>query len=180
MKNSFVLASLLLVMNLFAADIDTAKSKLKWKGTKVTGEHLGEVPFKSGSLKMNEAGALTGGEFEVSVEKLTVTDLAGSMKEKLEGHLKNADFFNVGDHPTSKLVITKAEKGKLTGDLTIKGITKSITFPYTVAGNTFKGKLKFDRTKYGIKYGSGSFFENLGDKAISNDVELDFEIVVKK
>lgn len=108
---------------------------------------------------------------------LTSTDLTGEYQGKLNGHLKADDFFGTEKFPTSKLVFKKigaksADVYTVTADLTIKGITKPVTFDITVAGNTATTAFKVDRTKYDIKYGSGSFFEGLGDKTINDEFEL--------
>ena len=109
---------------------------------------------------------------------ITVTDLkAGEGKEKLEGHLKADDFFGTDKFPTAKLVfktIGKKSAGvyAVTADLTIKGITNPVKFNITVGKNTATAALKVDRTKYGIKYNSGSFFDGLGDKTINDEFEL--------
>lgn len=107
---------------------------------------------------------------------LTVTDLEGEMKGKLEGHLKSDDFFSTDKHTEAKFVITnvsgKDGKYKVTGDLTIKGITNPNTFDMIISGNTAKADLKVDRTKYDIKFRSASFFDNLKDKAIYDNFDL--------
>jgi len=108
---------------------------------------------------------------------LTATDLTGDYLGKLNGHLKSEDFFGTEKYTTSKLVFKKiAAKANgvytVTADLTIKDVTAPVTFDITVNGNTAKAALKIDRTKYGIKYGSGSFFDNLGDKTINDEFEL--------
>lgn len=108
---------------------------------------------------------------------LTATDLTGEYQGKLNGHLKADDFFGTDKFPTAKLVFkTIGAKATdvytVTADLTIKGITKPVTFDITVKGNTATTAFKVDRTKYDIKYNSGNFFENLGDKTINDDFEL--------
>ena len=109
----------------------------------------------------------------VDMTSIVVTDLEGDYKNKLEGHLKSDDFFGTNNYKSSKLVFTKVSKKKglytVVGDLTIKGITESITFDLKISGNTATTKLNIDRTKFGIKYGSSSFFDDLKDKAIKND-----------
>ena len=109
-------------------------------------------------------------------------DLDGKSKANLDGHLKSDDFFGVEKFPTATLVIKSlGEKGNgvyaVTADLTIKGKTESIKFDLTVGKNTAETSLKVDRTKYGIQYGSGSFFDNLGDKTISDEFELKVKLV---
>ena len=157
--------------------VDVAKSKISWVGKKVTGQHIGTVNLKDGSLTF-KANKLTAGTFTIDMTSITSGDLkAGEGKEKLEGHLKSEDFFGTEKFPTATLKFTKVvakanNTYTVTADLTIKGITKPVTFDTTVNGNKSTAALKIDRTKYDIKYGSGSFFDNLGDKAISDEFEV--------
>ncbi|AKQ46289.1 hypothetical protein TH63_12715 [Rufibacter radiotolerans] len=165
------------------------QSKVTWKGTKVTGEHTGAISIADGKLKSDGKNILSG-QFDIDMPSITVTDITDPKSNgDLVGHLKSDDFFSTAKYPKSTLVITKvkpAGKGKylVTGDLTIKGIKNQVEFPATVvhAGNQIKANanIKVDRTKYDIKYGSGSFFDNLGDKAISNEFELNVNLVAQK
>ncbi|MEL7145417.1 MAG: YceI family protein, partial [Bacteroidota bacterium] len=112
-------------------------------------------------------------------------DLEGKSKGNLESHLKSDDFFGVNNYPTAKIVITKVVpqgpgKYKVTGDLTIKGTTKEIKFIANQSGNTATADLVIDRSEYDIRYGSGSFFENLGDKTIYDDFELSVSLALMK
>jgi polyisoprenoid-binding protein YceI len=159
-------------------NIDLNKSILDWKGTKVTGEHFGKIKIKSVSLKM-DAGKIKSGEIVVDMDSITVEDISGSIANKFVGHMKSGDFFEVSKFPTSKLVINGDNGSELMGSLTIKGKTNKVKVPYNKSGNTYTGTLKFDRTKYDMRYGSGSFFKNLGDKMIHNDVTLKFKITLK-
>ena len=157
--------------------INIEKSQIKWVGKKVTGQHEGTINFQDATLEFKGA-KLTGGSFSVNMASITVTDLkAGQGKEKLEGHLKADDFFGTEKYPTSTLEFKKiTAKGKGTytvlADLTIKGITNPVTFDLTVTATNATTTFKVDRTKYDIKYGSGSFFDSLGDKAISDEFDL--------
>lgn len=157
-------------------EVKLEKSKVTWKGYKVTGSHYGTVALKSGHFEF-EGEKLVGGTFVVDLTTLQNEDLSGEYKAKLEGHLKSPDFFGVETHPEAKLEITKATpNGKnaynVEGNLTIKGQTKSISFPLSVYGSKATAALKVDRTEYGLKYGSNSFFDNLGDKAIYDEFDL--------
>jgi len=157
-------------------EIKIENSKVVWKGYKVTGSHEGTINLKSGFLTFNE-GKLTGGEFVMNMNSLITTDLEGEYKGKLEGHLKSDDFFGVEKNPTAALIFTKVEQNgknayKVNGDLTIKGITKQIVFDFSVYGNKATTSLKVDRTKYDVRYGSTSFFDNLKDKAIYDEFDL--------
>jgi polyisoprenoid-binding protein YceI len=156
--------------------INVQKSKINWVGKKITGEHSGTVNFKEGSIVFQKE-VLKGGSFTVDMTSLTATDLKGEWKDKLDGHLKAEDFFGTDKFETSTLKFVKiTSKGNgvynITADLTIKDITKPVTFDLTVKGNTASAKFSVDRTKYDIKYGSKSFFDGLGDKTINDDFEL--------
>jgi len=164
-------------------EVNTETSAVTWKGYKFAGSHSGNITLESGSL-MFEEDKLTGGEFTVDMTSISVTDLeAGKGKEKLEGHLNADDFFGTATHATASLVFTKVvASGKnsydVTGDLTIKGITKPITFEVSVYGSKATASLKVDRTNYDIHYGSANFTDTLKDKAIYDEfdlvVDLDF------
>lgn len=156
--------------------VDVAASKINWTGKKVTGEHHGTISLKEGALVF-DGKKLVGGNFTADMNTINTTDLEGKMKANLDGHLKADDFFGVEHNPTATLVFKSiGEKSKntytVTADLTIKGITKPITFDVVVNKNVATANLSVDRTKYDIKYGSGSFFEGLGDKTISDNFDL--------
>ncbi|HEX8561682.1 MAG TPA: YceI family protein [Flavobacterium sp.] len=162
--------------------VDVNKSTITWEGKKVTGKHDGTVKLQDGVLTF-KSKKLTGGSFTIDMNSIAVTDLkAGQGKEKLEGHLKADDFFGTDKFATSRLVFTKvtpktANVYTVTGDLTIKGITKPVTFDMTVNKNTATADVTIDRTKYDIRYGSKSFFESIGDKAIYDDFEIKVTLV---
>ncbi|MCU0345387.1 MAG: YceI family protein [Saprospiraceae bacterium] len=191
MKKLFFLPILALVAFAFTtiADhtVDTAASNIVWKGYKVTGSHTGNVKIKNGSLQVQD-GVLKGGSFDIDMTSITCTDLEGDMAGKLVGHLKSDDFFGAANHPTAKFVITRAlpqdSKGnyKIIGNLTIKETTKEIKFfaNVTTTGKpTATGKITIDRSEFNVKYGSGSFFDGLGDKTIYDEFELDVKLVSK-
>ncbi len=187
MKNLKTIAIALLTFSAIAASaqakkVNVTKSKITWTGKKVTGQHSGTVNLQDGNLVF-KANKLSGGSFTVDMNSIAVTDLAaGQGKEKLEGHLKSEDFFGTEKYSSSTLVFkTIAAKPKnvytVTADLTIKGKTNPVTFDLTVNANSATTSFKVDRTKYDIKYGSGSFFDNLGDKAISDEFEVNVTLV---
>ena len=163
--------------------VDTELSSIDWIGRKVTGQHLGKIKIASGELLV-AGNAIKGGSFIINMNSIT------SDSERLTGHLKTDDFFSVDKNPTSKFVITKVtaagqDRINVTGDLTIKGITEVITFPASVkkqngslvavAKNVLVNRAKFD-----IRYGSKSFFNDIGNKAIDDDFELSINLVAKK
>lgn len=193
MKRSLLLVALVSVLVAFKPaqvyKVDVEKSKIEWIGRKVTGEHRGEIKLASGSLNYDGA-KLNGGSFVLDMNSITVTDIQGEMNGKLVGHLKAEDFFGVEKNATSKFVITKivstgAGKASITGNLTIKGITQPLTFAAAVTNKdgvlvAVANGVKVNRAKYDIKYGSKSFFDSLGDKAIDDDFELNINLVAKK
>jgi polyisoprenoid-binding protein YceI len=183
-KALFLIASTFAAVSAFASlnpvdetkVINTEKSSITWKAYKVTGSHYGTVNLTSGSLTFSD-GKLSGGAFEVNMTTLGSTDLEGEWKDKLDGHLKSEDFFSVEKHQSSTLIFTDVKaSGKnsyqVTGNLTIKGITKPVTFELAVYGSKANATLKVDRAQYDIRYGSGSFFDNLGDKTIYDEFDL--------
>ena len=191
MKNKFkkLLALLLIVFGSYSfttvlnekIDINVDKSNLHWKGFKVTGSHEGNLKFESGTLTFTEDGKLVDGTFLIDMKSMECTDLEGEYKEKLDRHLKSKDFFGTNEHPSATLQfkeITVSGKNsyRIKGDLTIKGITNSIEFDFSIYGKKATATLKIDRTKYDIKYGSSSFFDGLKDKAIYDDFDIKVDL----
>lgn len=179
---STVIVSLLSFTNVNAQEskVEVKDSNIEWEGEKVTGSHEGTIDLKDGYFIM-ENDELKGGEFVMDMTSITVIDLEGEDKGKLEGHLKSDDFFGVNNHPTAKLVITSVAKKSngtygVVADLTIKEKTNSITFDLDMDKNSASTELTIDRSKYDVRYGSGSFFDNLGDKTIYDNFELDVEL----
>ena len=174
--------------------VNTAASKLIWNAKKVTGEHTGNINISNGNLLVAK-NQLVGGTFDIDMNSITATDITDAgYNEKFIGHMKSDDFFSTAKFAKSTFKITSlapikgAKAGEanynVTGDLTIKGITNKVTFPATVKveGNkaTAQGTAVVDRTKYDIKYGSKSFFESIGDKAINDDFTLNFNVVANQ
>jgi polyisoprenoid-binding protein YceI len=162
--------------------VDVAKSTVKWLGKKVTGEHTGTIAIKEGNLDVT-GGKVTGGKVVIDMNSITDADLTDpAWNAKLIGHLKSDDFFSVATYPTADLVVTKVVGNNFSGNLTIKGVTVPNSFSATASkdekSTVYKGTITIDRTKYGLKYGSKSFFDNLGDKVIYDEFTLDFSLVV--
>ena len=176
----FVLAvSLMSFATLTEKSVDIDNSKVNWKGYKVTGQHEGTINLKSGTLVF-DGETLTGGSFVMDMTSVNTTDLEGESKGKLDGHLKSADFFGVEKFPTALLDIIyvsgKDGSYKVKGNLTIKETTKPVEFSMNVKGNTATASLEIDRTEYDIKYGSSSFFDDLKDKAIYDNFDLNVSL----
>ena len=172
--------------------IDTSISKIQWIGNKVSGSHDGHIKIKSGYvLKKNKV--LVGGEIIMDMHSISVDDIEHpKWNQSLVDHLKNEDFFDVKKFQTATLTIVSSIKKQMndkknsnieiTGDLTIKGITKKVLIHSHIDfdKNISKGELVLDRTMWGIKYGSSSFFDDLGDRAIYDDFILNFDLLPEK
>lgn len=176
--------------------VNVEKSTINWKGFKPTGTHTGTIGLNNGTMNATADG-LESGSFEINMKSINVTDLAsGDGKENLEAHLmgtvegKEGDFFNVNQFPTANFAITgiiAGENGmsKLSGNLTLKGKTQNISFPVSIydEGDTMTIKsdsFTIDRTLWGINFGSKSVFDNLGDKFINDEMELQILVIAQK
>ena len=165
--------------------VNTEISSVEWIGRKVTGQHNGVIELKNGSYTF-ENDLITKGEFVIDMKSIKIEDIEDEgQNEKLRNHLISPDLFAVKKHPTGKLTVIKSEKLaadqlKVFADLEIKGISKRIEFEVTLLKDGIKmvavGKVDINRTEYDIRYGSGSFFDNLGDKAIKDFFTIKFKV----
>ena len=151
---------------------------IKWIGRKVSGSHYGKVKMDQGYLVFKD-NVLTSGMFKIDMNSISVGDIpVGNPKNaKLEGHLKSEDFFHVEKFRYADLKVRKVMKKseseyQIKGDLTIKDKTHSVEFPAQISGKTLTAELNLDRTRWGIIYGSKSFFKNLADRAIDEKFDL--------
>ena len=162
-------------------NIETAQSQITWTGREVsTSSHYGTLDFVSGNFEISN-GAIVNGEFIVDMTSINNQDMQGDSKARLEGHLKSDDFFSVESHPTAVLSINSSElisdgKWNVSGDLSIKGFTHPVNFEMVSTAEGWSANLVFDRSKYDVRFRSGSFFENLGDKLIYDDIELSINL----
>jgi len=166
--------------------VDSKASSLVWTGKKLTGQHSGNVPVSAGKLVV-ENKVLKQGTFEIDLSNLTVTDIADKEgNAKLVGHLKSDDFFAVSKYPKATFVITSVtpksgNEYTVKGNLTIKGKANPIEFPATIKNDgkqlTATAKIVVDRAKYDVRYGLKSFFDDLGDKVIYDEFDLDLKLV---
>lgn len=199
MKKSIGLAVgiLLVATSVFAAEtksekiafnIDTKASKVYWTGKKVTGEHTGYLSVANGTVHV-ENNAVVGATLTMDMKTIACTDLeAGEWNDKLVGHLKSDDFFSTEKFPEAKFTVTSVKKSaggeySVVGDMTIKGITNEISFPAKMkvenGSVVAEGTATLDRTKWNVQYGSGKFFQGLGDKMIYDEFEIKFDIKAK-
>lgn len=181
-----ILSTVVSILSLFSIQaqeqhqISLEKSTVEWIGEKVTGSHSGFINLKS-AFFLFEDNKLVGGEFEIDMNSIKCTDIESpEYAAKLEKHLKNNDFFATDKYPISSFKITHVifdgTAYMITGNMTIRDIPQEITFPaqFHSHGNTFHAdaSLKIDRTKHDIKYGSGSFFDDLGNRMIYDEFTL--------
>lgn len=179
------------VANAETFKLDPAQSHVTWMGSKKIGDtHKGIINVKGGAVELKK-GALAGGTITIDMKTITNEDLVSKpdYQKKLVTHLASEDFFNVEKFAESTLkiksVTKKGDQLIVKGDLTIIGTTQPVEFPATVTTNgniiTGEGKIKINRTKWGLKYGSGNFFKELtADKIINDEFELDFKVVASK
>ena len=157
--------------------INPDQSIIVWTGREVTtSKHFGNIYFASGQFEV-KSGLISSGEFVVDMTTIDNQDLPEERRPRLEAHLKSDDFFSVESHPTALLSILSSEsvadgKWMVSGELTIKTFTHPVEFEMSNSNDGWKANLVFDRSKYEVKFRSGSFFENLGDKLIYDDIEL--------
>jgi len=171
--------------------VDSDASIIDWKGRKPGTTHTGTLSVAKGTLSLND-GLIESGEFVFDMKTIVVTDLEGKQKDNLEAHLKGTvegkegDFFNINKYPTGRFVVTgvqeKEGKTHLSGNLTLKEITKNITLPVTVQTEGDKviitsDEFAIDRTEWEINFGSKSIFDNLGDNFIHDDIQLTINVV---
>ena len=177
-----------------AYKVETSQSNLEWNGKKVTGEHTGNINISKGDILVN-GSKIVGGNIVIDMASITNTDITDQeYKQKLVGHLKSDDFFSAEKHPTGNFKINSVTPIKgakagaanytVNGDLTIKGITKPVSFPAIVTVKdgvaSATGTATLNRTQWDIKYNSKSFFPNIADKAIYDDFTVKFNLVAKK
>jgi polyisoprenoid-binding protein YceI len=168
---------------------DLTNSKIMWLGKKITGEHKGTISLSSGEITVKQ-DMITKANFQIDMTSIKDVDLTDEgYKAKLEGHLKSDDFFGVEKFPKASFVmdkLVKIQKGNtfVTGKMTIKGVTQTVTFKAVITQTADEVKIyadiTIDRTKFNIKYGSGSFFDNLGDKTIYDEFTVTLNVSMKK
>ena len=169
--------------------VDKAASKVKWEAKKVTGKHNGTIAFDNGTLNVSK-DRITGGSLVIDKKTIVDEDLTDpTWNKKLIGHLSSDDFFSIEKFPSASMLVNKitpvsGDEFHFLADLTIKGIKKPVEFnaKITVTGGkvSAQGIITVNRTLFDIKYGSGSFFQGLGDKMIYDDFTLNFDIIANK
>ena len=165
-------------------EVNPMASSVEWHGKKIGTNHEGNIQIKSGFLELKDKQIIEG-KFVIDMTTITNNDLKNDgYNQKLVGHLKSDAFFGVEQYPTAGFVITQSSKfsnGKasITGDITIKGKTESISFDVVRSGEEYTSRVEIDRAKFDVRYDSDSFFDNLGDKAIDDIFTLDITLVVK-
>ena len=165
--------------------VDASNSNLQWVGKKVTGEHSGKVDIAGGYIVFRQ-DKIQSGEILVNMRTITVDDIENpKWNKKLVDHLKNDDFFNTQKFPTARIEILDSKQTNIdniftiSANLSIRDKTNSIQFDIMLDNNFATGSLIVDRSEFGIKYKSAKFFDDLGDKLIYDDFNLNFSIFAK-
>ena len=176
-----------LTLNTGSYTINLSKSKLLWTGKQVsTKKHYGTINIKKGGIQVTDKGFING-DIEIDMLTINTTDIKGRGKENLDGHLKGPDFFDVMEHPVAYLKFQGNQNNyqngelKFEGELTIKNITHPLSFNSKIENIDDKlnanAEVIFDRSLYDVRYGSGKFFDNLGDRLIYDEISLDVLVV---
>lgn len=166
------------------------ETELSWIGKELSTKiHTGTLNLRGGKIQVVNDNDING-TVTINMSSINVTDLQGRAKEMLEGHLRSSDFFDVELYPEATLSFKSKSFNKLNnkisfeGQLTIKDITNPIIFDATLLETTpnlkAKAILSFDRSEFNVRFRSGSFFENLGDKLIFDDIDVNITLVTKK
>ncbi len=166
------------------------RTELSWIGKEISTKiHTGTLNLSHGTIQIIDENTING-NITIDMSSINVTDLQGRAKEMLEGHLRSADFFEVENYPNATLNFKSKSYNKLKnlidfeGQLTIKDISNPIFFSATLIESSpylkAKSILSFDRSKYNVRFRSGSFFENLGDKLILDDIDVNIVLVTEK
>lgn len=193
MKNLFLILFIVISYSTLAQksyQANTDNSSIKWKGFKPTGSHHGIINLKNGYFTI-ENSKIVGGEFTIDMNSIIDLDLSADDKynTQLVNHLKSVNFFEVSTYPTAKFKIISSEnkgvKTLIKGELTLKDKTNSVEFLATIKINKndlefHSDSFKIDRSKWNVKYKSKSFFNNLKDKFIYDDMEITVEITATK
>lgn len=188
MKKIFLLAVLAGGLA-FGQSKKVVASDVHWWGYKVAkseaSSHDGTVKVKSGDMIM-KGNNLVGGNFVLDMTSITSTDLTGEYQQKLNGHLKNGDFFEVEKFPTASFKITSVKKNSdkiynslVTGNLTVKGKTNTITFPAKIAYSKgvvslVSDKFSFNRQKFDVAYKS-----TMQDVFVKDDIDMLVKVTAK-
>ena len=185
-----VLVTLITASDTLHINVDS--STISWIGRKVTGEHSGTLNLSKGWVVMQE-GSIIGGKFIFDMTSIKNTDIESpEWKEKLEKHLMAEDFFFTDSFPHAILEIKDHSQivkynteinNRIIADLNIRGITHEINFPLEISQvqSIFytEGTIDINRTIFNIRYKSGTFFEELGDRMIYDDFTVQFSLQTK-
>lgn len=174
-----------------AFEVDVAASVIRWTGQNLFNHHEGTLKLAAGSLEIAQ-GKLVKSGFTIDMNSILCTDLTDkSMAAMLIGHLRTADFFQVGDYPTAGFTMTGAApiagateglpNYEITGTLTLRGVTRQISFPAVIAASdgghvTAQAHVQLDRTLFGSRYGSGKLFAFLGKHVVNDLIQLHLKI----
>jgi polyisoprenoid-binding protein YceI len=175
--------------------VDTSDSRVRFTGNGVGKNHKGKFKVSEGNVAIAN-DQITGGSFMNDIKSMDLDEKGGIYDEKLRPHLMSGDFFDAEKFGTAKFEITDVKpyeandkdssvvegaNFRVSGNLTLKDVTKNISFPAKIDldGNTLKAKADFDidRTQWQMNYGND---KTLGDKFISETVNIELDLKAKK
>jgi polyisoprenoid-binding protein YceI len=173
-------------------DLDQEASKMKWQGAYVIGGgHEGTVKVRPGFIMIETGNKITKGEFIFDMTTIK-TEEEHNEGTDLDDHLRSADFFHVEKFPLGYFNFVSANPSpsvsnlnqyNVTGILTLKSISNTIAFPATIyfeAGSAIvTADIIIDRTQWDIVYNSQSYFADLKDGAIANDIKVHVDLTFK-
>lgn len=180
--------------NAVVKEIDLNRSTIAWEGTKVTGAHDGTIGLHSGELYLVD-DQVVGGNIVIDMTQIVVLDIEDpETNARLQGHLESDDFFSVETFPRAHFEMANIVKHEdaaegepnytISGNLTMKDITHGITFPAFVQVHddmvTASADFDLDRTRWDVRFGSGRFFENLGDNLIHDNFNLKLDVMAAR
>lgn len=160
-------------------ELDPATSRIEFVGAKVTADHRGSFKTSTGRLEMDKDGNIVGMEISVDTRSVEIEP------DRLEQHLRNADFLEVEKFPEARFRLAEIEgpsnehgDWRVTGDLEIRGITKRITFPATARISDERvsadASFKIDRKDFGIVYAG------MADDLIKDEVLLELKLEFRR
>jgi len=173
--------------------VDIENSLIEWVGRNPNSSHVGTLKLSAGEIRI-EAGLVTG-NFSIDMTSIENRNLAGNeLKPVLEAHLESDDFFFVKMFPEAKFEMKASQTSvaqpvsspnyQVEGSLSLCGVSAEQNFPATIV-TTDEGQLAaeahfdFDRTRWGVIYGSTKFFEHLGMHLVFDQISLQVRIRTK-
>jgi rhodanese-related sulfurtransferase/polyisoprenoid-binding protein YceI len=175
-------------------ELDLERSLIHWTGRNAANSHYGTIRFAGGWVAVEE-GELRGGEASADMRTIEVDDLEGETSQMLIRHLATGDFFQIDRYKTATFRLEEADavpgaapgqtNVSVRGTIELRGVTNPLNFPAVFAragddGVALQGTFQLDRTRFGSRYGSGRFFERLGQHLVNDQVTIQVRLVATR